>query len=312
MLIDWFTVGAQIVNFLILVWLLKRFLYKPILDAIDAREKRIAAELADADTKKADAQKERTDFEDKNKAFDLQRIALLGKASDEAKAERERLLDQAKKDAEGLRVTQADALRGDQNRLAGEITLLAEKEVFAIARKALTDLATVSLEERVGEVFTRHLRELDPKAKALLGDALKNSSQPALVRSAFDLPPDQKAAIQNALNESFSAVVRIKFEDSQDVVCGIELTANGQKVAWSIASYLTELSKKVSDLVDAQSLAAIKSTPKSEAAKAPEPETAKAPEPDAAKAPEPEAAKAPEPDIAKVPEPKPAALVGAK
>ena len=288
MLIDWFTVGAQIVNFLILVWLLKRFLYKPILDAIDAREKRIAAELADADKKKAEAEKERTDFEDKNKALDQQRSALLGKAADEAKAERERLIDQAKKDAESLRVTHADALRGDQIRMASEITLLAEKEVFAIARKALTDLATVSLEERVGEVFTRRLRELDPKTKGLLGDALKKSPQPALVRSAFDLPADQKAAIQNAFNETFSAVVRIKFEDSQDVVCGIELTANGQKVAWSIASYLTELSKKVSDLVDAQSLAAIKSTPKSEAAKAPEP------------------------DIAKVPEPKPAALVGAK
>jgi F-type H+-transporting ATPase subunit b len=94
---------AQIVNFLILVWLLKHFLYKPILDAIDAREKRIAAELADADTKKAEAEKERTDFEDKNKAFDEQRSALLGKAADEAKAERERLIDQAKKDAEGLR-----------------------------------------------------------------------------------------------------------------------------------------------------------------------------------------------------------------
>jgi len=67
MLIDWFTVGAQIVNFLILVWLLKHFLYKPILDAIDAREKRIAAELADADAKKAEAEKERTDFEDKTK-----------------------------------------------------------------------------------------------------------------------------------------------------------------------------------------------------------------------------------------------------
>jgi F-type H+-transporting ATPase subunit b len=52
MLIDWFTVGAQVLNFLILVWLLKRFLYKPILDAIDAREQRIAAELADADAKK--------------------------------------------------------------------------------------------------------------------------------------------------------------------------------------------------------------------------------------------------------------------
>jgi len=105
MLIDWFTVGAQIVNFLILVWLLKHFLYKPILDAIDAREKRIAAELADADTKKAEAEKERTDFEDKNKVFDQQRSALLGKAADEANAERTRLIDQAHKDAESLRAT---------------------------------------------------------------------------------------------------------------------------------------------------------------------------------------------------------------
>jgi F-type H+-transporting ATPase subunit b len=274
MLIDWFTVGAQIVNFLILVWLLKHFLYKPILDAIDAREKRIAAELADADTKKAEAEKEHTDFEDKNRVFDQQRSALLGKAADEAKAERERLIEQAKKDAESLRVTQADALRGDQVRLGSEITLLAEREVFAIARKALTDLATVSLEERVGEVFTRRLRELDPKAKELLGAALKNSPQPALIRSAFDLPADQKAAIQNALNETFSTVVRIKFEDSQDVVCGIELTANGQKVAWSIASYLTELSKKVSDLVDTQSPPAGTAVPKPEPAKSPAPEPA--------------------------------------
>jgi F-type H+-transporting ATPase subunit b len=272
MLIDWFTVGAQIVNFLILVWLLKHFLYKPVLDAIDAREKRIAAELADADAKKAEAEKERTDFEDKNNVFNQHRSALLSKAADEAKAERERLIDQAKRDAESLRVTQADALRGDQIRLGSEITLLVEKEVFAIARKALTDLATVSLEERVGEVFTRHLRELDPKAKELLGTALKNSSQPALVRSAFDLPADQRAAIQNALNETFSAVVRIKFEDSQDVICGIELTANGQKVAWSISSYLNGLSKKVSDLVDTQSPPASKATPKPETAKAPEPE----------------------------------------
>jgi F-type H+-transporting ATPase subunit b len=198
---------------------------------------------------------------------------MLGKATDEAKVERERLIDQAKKDVETLRSNHADALRGDQSRLGSEITLLAEKEVFAIARKTLADLATVSLEERVGEVFTRRLRELDAKAKELLGDALKNSSQPALVRSAFVLPADQRAAIQNALNETFSAVVRIKFEDSQDVICGIELAANGQKVAWSISSYLTELNKKVNNLVDAESPATINTTTPPGAAKASEPAT---------------------------------------
>ena len=57
MLIDWFTVAAQALNFLILLWLMKRFLYAPILHAIDAREQRIAAELKDADASKLEAQK---------------------------------------------------------------------------------------------------------------------------------------------------------------------------------------------------------------------------------------------------------------
>src|SRR5450631_2868065 len=102
MLIDWFTVGAQTLNFLILVWLLKRFLYKPILDAIDAREKRIAAELADADAKKAEARKERDTFEHKNEVFDQQRATLLSKAMEEVKAERQRLLGEARQAADAL------------------------------------------------------------------------------------------------------------------------------------------------------------------------------------------------------------------
>jgi F-type H+-transporting ATPase subunit b len=60
MLIDWFTVGAQALNFLVLVWLMKRFLYKPILDAIDEREKRIAAELANADAKRLNPKRSTT------------------------------------------------------------------------------------------------------------------------------------------------------------------------------------------------------------------------------------------------------------
>ena len=89
----------------------------------------------------------------------------MSKATDEAKVERERLLDDAHKDADSLRAMQATALRNDQMRLGSEITRLAEQEVFGIARKALADLATVSLEERMGEVFTRRLREMDGKAK---------------------------------------------------------------------------------------------------------------------------------------------------
>jgi F-type H+-transporting ATPase subunit b len=260
MLIDWFTVGAQVLNFLILMWLLKRLLYKPILDAIDVREKRIAAELSDAATRRSEAERERDDFQNKNKAFDEERSALLTKAADEAKVERERLFDDARNEANGLRAKQEAALRNDRTRLGNEMARLATDEVFGIARKTLADLATVSLEQRLGEVFTRRLREMDGKAKEALSVALK-SAEPALVKSAFDLPTDQRAAIQNALNETFSAEVRVRFEAAPGAICGIELSANGQKVAWSIASYLQLLEQKVDELIEAQSTSATKTAP---------------------------------------------------
>ncbi len=82
----------------------------------------------------------------------------------------------------------------------------------------------------LSEVFDRRLRELDDKAKSLLGEALKKNSEPAVVCSTFDLPAAQQAEIQNALNETFSAEIRVRFETAPELVSGIELTANGQKV----------------------------------------------------------------------------------
>jgi F-type H+-transporting ATPase subunit b len=291
MLIDWFTVGAQALNFLILVWLLKHFLYKPILNAIGAREKRIAKELADADAKKVEAQKERDEFQKKNEDFDQQRAALLTKATDEAKAERQRLLDEARKAADALSAKRQESLINDAHNLNQAISHLTQKEVFSITRKALTDLATVSLEERMGEVFTRRLRGLDDKAKTVLGDALKKNSEPALVRSAFDLPAEQRAAIQNALNETFSAEIHIRFETSPDLVSGIELSSNGQKVGWSIADYLASLEKGVGELLKEKD----KPAPKPEVKVEPKPE---APKPDEKPAPKPEVKAEPKPESA--------------
>jgi len=248
MLIDWFTIGAQALNFLILVWLLKRFLYKPILHAIDAREKRIAAELADADAKKAEAKKERDEFQHKNEEFDQQRAALWTQATDEAKSERQRLLGEARQAADAFSAKRQETLRNDAHNLNQAIRGRTQQEVFSIARKALTDLATTSLEERLGEVFTRRLRTMDAQAKTGLAEALK-SAEPALVRSAFDLPAEQRATIQNALNETFSAEIHVRFETAPDLISGIELASNGQKVAWSIADYLASLEKGVSELL---------------------------------------------------------------
>jgi F-type H+-transporting ATPase subunit b len=252
MLIDWFTVGAQLVNFLLLVWLLKRFLYKPVMQAIDTRERRISAELADADAKRKDALEKRGEFQAKNQAFDEQRAALIKKAVADAKAEQVRLMAQIRAEADALRSKQDAALRREQTELGASITRLASAEVFEIVRKTLSDLASVSLEERMGEIFTRRLREMDAKAKDEMTKALHNSSEHTLVRSMFEIGSVQKAAIQNALNETFSCRVQVSFETSPAGICGIELTIGGLRTSWNISDYLSLLEKKISELVDRQ------------------------------------------------------------
>ncbi len=249
MLIDWFTVGAQVVNFSILVWLLKRFLYKPIVDAIDAREKRIALALANADAKVAEAQKERDEFLTKNEEFDRQRTTLLSKATEEAHAERQRLFDEARHSAEELRVKRQKALQNEASSLQEAISRTTRQEVFAITRKTLTDLATTSLEERMVEVFTRRLSEMDEQVKIELAASLAKASAPAIIRSGFGLPPEQQAIVQKALNETFSAEIRIRFETAPDIISGIELASDGRKIAWSIEEYLVSLEKAMDELL---------------------------------------------------------------
>ena len=252
MLIDWFTVIAQVINFLILVWLLKRFLYRPILNAIDAREKRIAMELADADTIKTEAQQVRDAFQHKNAEFDKQRNAYLKQATDEAHAERQRLLDIARQESDDLRAKQQQALLNEQRSLNEALSRCARDEVFAIARKTLADLAGTTLEERMTEIFLGRLRELNKDEMADLKSAFIASPRSLLVRTAFDLPAEQRAEIETAIKETLGKEKQIQFETAPDLVCGIEVSADGQKIAWSIAEYLATLAASVDNLLKSQ------------------------------------------------------------
>ena len=261
MLIDWFTVIAQVINFLILVWLLKRFLYKPILNAVDAREKKVADELKNADAKEAEAQKEKDEFKHKNEEFDQQHNALLKKAKEEAKAERQRLLEEVRTEASYLRAKQQEALRNEEQSLSQEIGHRTQQEVFNIARKVLTDLAGTSLEERAVDVFVQRLRNLKDDEKKQLASAISTSSGQVLIRTAFDLPQAQRDSIKKTIKETLGIETQPKFETSPDLVSGIELTTDGQKVAWSIADYLTSMQKSIDDLLKEQFRSKAKTEP---------------------------------------------------
>ena len=247
--IDWFTVVAQALNFLVLVWLMKRFLYQPVLDAIAAREKGIREERADADAVKVQAGKDREEFQRKNEAFDRDRAELWTKATDEAKAERQKLVDAARMDADALATKRREALAAQSETLNRELGRLAQKEVFAVARKALADLANADLEEQMVLIFATRLRTMEGPAKQAFAFALRSAAQPALVQSSFDLAQAGRDKICLALNETFSAAIPVRFETSPSLDSGVEISSDGQKMTWNISEYLGDLEKDVQDLL---------------------------------------------------------------
>src|SRR5471032_287579 len=228
--IDWFTVLAQATNFLVLIWLLKRFLYRPVLAAIDAREQAVAAALADATAAGAQAKSERDTYRQRSAQLEQQRAALLQQATEQAGVEGQRLRDQARQEAEAARAAQQAALQADARLNAAALALRAQQAVFAIARKVLADLAGADLEEGAVGAFLRQLAQLPAQQR--------DTASPGWVRSAFALPQAQRDAIEAALRQLSGGAVALRYDTSPDLLAGIELTAGGQRLDWNIDAYL--------------------------------------------------------------------------
>lgn len=281
MLIDWFTVIAQVLNFLILAWLLKRFLYRPILDAIDAREHRIATELADADKKSAESERQQDKFKKKNAAFDTEKEQRNNNLTAEIKTERARLFAKVREETDRLRDKLQLALKNDQLILQVTLSQRVREEVFAIVGKVLKDLADTNLEARITAVFIQHFQKLSHKELAGFKSAVQQSGSdvksPLIIRSAFTFSKEQCALIEAAIKNIFCHhttgehsveknaedvingsdsthdkivdQIALKFVIDPTVISGIEINVNGQKVAWSIGDYLNSFAKGVDEIL---------------------------------------------------------------
>jgi F-type H+-transporting ATPase subunit b len=255
--IDWFTVIAEVINFLVLVWLLKRFLYKPVLTAIDEREKKISDQLKDAENKKTEAKKEQDDFKQKNDVFDKQKKDLMDKAVVDSNKQRDVLLEAARNDATVLRTNLEKASKDAQENKEHDIAQKTQEQVLAITRKTLTDIASLSLEEQSVNTFIKRLSESNEEEKKQFIDAFKSKANTIIVQSAFDLPEKQQTEITDAVDGTLGTKTQLQFKTTPALISGIELSTNGYKLAWSISAYLNSLEKNIAEKMKEQPAEAV-------------------------------------------------------
>ena len=253
MTIDWFTVGAQTLNFLLLVWLLKRYLYGPILKAIDDRETQTAKVINQADAIKLDAQLQRKMLEKKNNEFDAKRDELFTKAKNTAHSESAQIIAKAHINADQISKSRLQALERELEHYQQDIALKTLQEVYDVARKVLADLASVELEQNMFECFCKRLQNMTLDEKHNFNKALDAGNTELLIYSAFELTQTQIDKVDGILQQVSSAKsnshFHLKLEVKTTLISGIEIRSNGWKIAWSTEDYLNVLQTFISQLL---------------------------------------------------------------
>ena len=260
MLIEPFTIVAQIINFLILVALLKRFLYGPIIKAMSQREKKIADYLQEAAAKEETAQAEATKYRQKQQELEAKWQEHLNRIKQEVEAERQVLMKETRVEVDAVREKWYQGLEREKETFLREFRQRASHQLTRTIQQALKDLANVSLEQHIVATFIERLKQLDDsQLQKILASPVRNLdrdlSRDLVIRSTFPIPPEVRYQLIDAIHEHIEPQVTVKFETAPESICGIELRDRGYKISWNLEHYLEALEREMEKALNYELLA---------------------------------------------------------
>lgn len=243
MSVDWITVIAQIANFLILVWLLKRFLYRPILDGIDAREAEIAQRMDEARRVRDRADAKQVEFANRLAKFESDQSKVLETTDAQAQAARQKMIVETR---EQLRVERTAFARDQQAEAKRYVAMLQKsgaEALLALTRKALVDLADQTFEERM---VIQAGKQIDASRGELLEAAAQAGEAVVTTRDVLSDPV--RANLKDQITSRLPNVT-LRFTADPTQAPGLILRVGGVQVSWTVDSYIGELAAMLEDRV---------------------------------------------------------------
>ncbi len=245
MQIDYFTISAQIINFLVLVLLLKHLLYGRIIKTMDEREKRITSQLQEAAKKKKEAEEEADSYRSMKKEFLNEREGMLATTREETQNILRELSKKAVDEVNENKAKWNEEIQRQKDAFLNNMRISASKEIYAIARRAIADLANEELESHIMETFISKLQKMDDDEKKKMMEFLEKKEN-IVIKSRFSIPEGMRQSIHKTLQDKTGYDLNISYILSPDLISGIELSAGGLGISWSLGSYLDSLEDELS------------------------------------------------------------------
>lgn len=237
MALDWTTFALEIINFLVLLWILKRFLYRPVLATLAERRARIERSLNEARETRALASGLKTQFESRLADWEQEKAAARTRFEAELSAERVRQMETLSRDlaAERERNAAQDAHR--QETLKRELVAQSSTEARQFASKLLAKLAGADLEVRLVDLFIEELAAL-PEARLAPLRAGQNGHGQVVVTSAYPLSEEQRQRLSRVIEARLGMHCSLGFSEDNSLLAGVQLSLGSWQLEFSLAGEL--------------------------------------------------------------------------
>lgn len=218
---SWWTFVLQAANFLILVFLLERFLFRPVKAIVARRKEAISHALAEASVEKEAAERLKQELESNKSQVDAERQKILGDGRAQLTAERQRMLEETRHEAEEIRAQTLKLL--DQERTAASKELFERTIALAakLAERLLSELALPSTERPFFAQATSYLDRLTAEEKSKL---LSDGAEGLLVTTAHPLDVQEQAQWREQLAKRLGTEFSIKFGVDPGLIAGTVIT----------------------------------------------------------------------------------------
>lgn len=251
MQIDWLTVAAQILNFLVLIWLLQRFLYKPITQAMARREEEINARLASADKVRDETEAEAQALRFQRQSLDDRREEILQEAHRHASTLRLQLEQDIREEIGDKRKAWHQHLDAERDILQQSLQKDVARFVFQTVRQILSKFADTDLAAQVAAAFVTKLEALDKDNRQRLVAAAHRMQGNILVESGMELPSPSRGRITRAIHDILGDKPEVEYRIDETLLIGVRLILHDQNVEWSAGRYLGRLERQVNESLDA-------------------------------------------------------------
>lgn len=173
-----------------------------------------------------------------------------------ADAKRKELMEKVREEVDQVKARWQDMLVREKDAFFYDLRQRAAKQLYATARKALSDLADTDLEARIIDEFIRRIRELDQEKSVQIRNAIRGGGNQVIIQSAFSISASRQAQIEEVLKKQITNGFTLRYMRQPEIVSGIELRVNGHKIAWSLNEYLETLVESLTETLQKEAHAA--------------------------------------------------------